>query len=273
VSGEMARIDATSAATTGLSQMDGPVAPSRSMADRIFAVLGACADSVRPLTLAELVDATGLPKPTLHRTCHKLEALGALQRHGHGFQIGPKLFALGRMSPQLRRVRMHSLPFMHDLVEQTGGSASLGVLGDSCVLCIEELYGKQAGWPPGGPGATLPLHATAIGKALVMDSVDEVLDTMAPGPYLPAYTTTTIVRPNLLREHLRAAKAIGAVVQREEYIRGTSAVGAPIVADGQTIAAVAVGGRFSEHELRHLTGVVRDVARQISGGVSGPAFH
>jgi DNA-binding IclR family transcriptional regulator len=193
------------------------------MADRIFAVLEACAESVHPLTLTDLVDATGLPKPTLYRTCHKLEALGALEHDGHGFQIGPKLFALGRMSPQLRRVRMHSLPFMHDLVESTGGSASLGVLGDGCVLCIEELYGRKAGWPPGGPGATLPLHATAIGKALVMNSREDVLSTMAHGPYLPAYTTTTIVRPSLLREHLRAARAIGAVVQREEYLRGTSA--------------------------------------------------
>lgn len=266
-------IDVTSAATTGTCPGDGSVAPSRSGADRIFAVLGACADSMHPLTLAELVDATGLPKPTLHRTCRKLESLGALQRDGHGFQIGPRLFALGRMSPQLRRVRMHSLPFMHDLVEQTGGSASLGILGDGCALCIEELYGRQAGWPPGGPGATLPLHATAIGKALVMNSGEEVLGAMTHGPYLPAYTATTIVRPTVLREHLRAARSIGAVVQREEYLRGTSAVGAPIVVDGQTIAAVAVGGRFGEPELRHLTGVVRDVARQISGGVSGPAFH
>jgi IclR family acetate operon transcriptional repressor len=242
--------------------------PRRSMADRIFAVLGACADSVHPLTLVELVAVTGLPKPTLYRTCHKLVSLGALEHDGHGFQIGPKLFALGRMSPEIRRVRMHSLPFMHDLVEQTGGSASLGVLGEGRVLCIEELYGRKAGWPPGGPGATLPLHATAIGKALVMHSRDEVFSAMGPGPYLPAYTASTIVRPNLLRDHLRAASLIGAVVQREEYMSGTSAVGAPIMADGQTVAAIAVGGRFGEQELRRLTSVVRDVARQISACVS-----
>src|SRR3954471_179194 len=105
-------------------------AASPSVADRLFSVLESCASSSRALTLVDLVDRTGLPKTTLHRTCWKLVELGALEHDAEGFRVGTKLFALGSMSPRLRRLRVIGMPYLHDLVAVTGRVANLAVLSE-----------------------------------------------------------------------------------------------------------------------------------------------
>jgi DNA-binding IclR family transcriptional regulator len=241
-----------------------------SVADRLFSVLESCASSPRALTLAELVDRTGLPKTTLHRTCWKLVELGALENDDDGFRIGTKLFALGSMSPTLRRLRVIGMPYLHELVAVTGRVANLAVLSDRRALLVEEIYGKVVPVMPKMVGATMPLHATAIGKALLMHREPDELDgIIGDGEHLlRPYTARTIVRPNLLREHLSVAERSGVVVSREEWTPGTSAVAAPIVADGETVAAIALIGPLPEAELRRLAGPLRTVAARFSARLS-----
>ena len=235
-----------------------------SVADRLFSVLESCASSSRALTLVDLVDRTGLPKTTLHRTCWKLVELGALENDADGFRIGTKLFALGSMSPRLRRIRVIGMPYLHELVAVTGRVANLAVLSEHRALLVEEIYGPVVPVIPKMVGATMPLHATAIGKALLMRHSPEVLDDIVGDRLLRPYTPRTIVRPNILREHLEVARRTGVVVSREEWTAGTSGVAAPIVAHGETVAAIALVGPFGESELRRLAPPVRAVAERFS---------
>ena len=48
----------------------------------------------------------------------------------------------------------------------------------------------------------MPLHATAIGKALLSGVSDSELDRLLGEGLLRPYTRWTVVRPNLLREQL-----------------------------------------------------------------------
>lgn len=244
---------------------------SGAMADRIFAVLEACAASSRSLTLTELVESTGLPKATVHRLCGKLVELRGLQRDAHGFHIGAKLFVIGSMSPTLRRLRMIGLPFMQELVAATGAFAYLGVMSDGKALVVEELCnGRDSAAMKGGAGTMIPLHATAMGKALIMHRYDEVLDTVALGRLRP-YTRRTIVRTDILREHLRAARPAGVAVAREElsYRMGWSGVAAPIVVAEQTVASMALWGKFADSEVQTLSRLVRDVGDRFSMSLAG----
>jgi DNA-binding IclR family transcriptional regulator len=245
----------------GMHSEQGP-----SVADRLFSVLESCASSPRTLTLADLVERTGLPKTTLHRTCWKLVELGALENDSDGFRIGTKLFALGSMSPPLRRVRVIGMPYLHELVTVTGRVANLAVLSDRRALLVEEIYGPVVPVIPKMVGATMPLHATAIGKALLMHRPAEEVDAIIGSEHLlRPYTPRTIVRPKLLREHLAVAERSGAVVSREEWTLGISGVAAPIVVDGETVAAIALIGPLGENDLRRLAGPVRTVAARFSG--------
>ena len=137
-----------------------------SVAQRIVLTLEACAATERSLTLKELVGETRLPKTTLHRTCWKLVELGLLEHSDDGFSIGMKVFALGNSSPVLNAIRVAAVPFLLELQQVTHGMSNLAVLHDGKALVIDALYTPQPVLPRLVGGA-LPLHCTAVGKAIV----------------------------------------------------------------------------------------------------------
>jgi IclR helix-turn-helix domain len=85
------------------------------VAQRILLVLEACAALKRPLTMMELVNATGLAKTTVHRMCWKLVDLGLLERSEEGFAIGTKVFALANANPVINEIRVAAMPYLLEL--------------------------------------------------------------------------------------------------------------------------------------------------------------
>jgi IclR family transcriptional regulator, acetate operon repressor len=235
-----------------------------SVADRVFVVLESCAGSSRALTLVDLVERTGLPKTTLHRMCWKLVELGMLEHADGGFRIGTKLFALGSMNPGLRRLRATAMPHLHGLVERTGWAVNLAVLADRRALIVEEIYGTQSQTMRRMVGGRLPLHATAVGKALLSGYADAPLEALVGVRTLRPFTRTTIVRPNLLREQLDAIRRTGVAYSHEEWSLGTSGVASPVVVEGRVLAAVAAVGPPGDAGLRQRAGSVHAAASAVA---------
>lgn len=236
---------------------DGP-----SVVSRVLLVLEACANSNRALTLGELVKITGLPKTTLHRLCWKLVELGMLERANRGFRIGTKLFALGSMNPLLRRLRSTAMPYLHELAAETGWATNLAVLAEGGALVVEEVFGGQARARPRMIGSCLPLHATAVGKALLSGFEDAEIDALTAG-HLQAFTVATLVRPNLLHAHLAEVRRTSVAFSHEEWTVGTSGVASPIRVAGAVVAAVAVVGEPARPGLLQRADPVRRAAREI----------
>ena len=247
---------------------EGPL----SVVDRMFCVLESCAGSGRALTLVDLIELTGLPKTTLHRVCWKLVALGMLSHSDDGFRIGTKLFALGSMSPNLRRLRAVAMPYLHQLVTETGWATNLAVMADRRALIVEEVYDGLDGTRRRMVGARLPLHATAVGKALLAGSDDAALDLLLGTGMLRPYTATTIVRKTLLREQLEAVRRTGIAFSHEEWALGTSGVAAPIVVGTHVVATVAAVGDPGAAGLLQRTPAVRLAAARIARALGPPSI-
>src|SRR5687768_18573187 len=64
---------------------------------KALSVLEALVRAAGPVTLTELMQATGLPKPSLHRTLALFEDAGYVQREpaGRAYAVGPRLATLG----------------------------------------------------------------------------------------------------------------------------------------------------------------------------------
>src|SRR5574338_757169 len=64
---------------------------------KALAVLETLVHAGRPVTLTDLMQATGLPKPSLHRTLALFEDGGYVQREpaGRAYSVGPRLASLG----------------------------------------------------------------------------------------------------------------------------------------------------------------------------------
>ena len=255
-------VPSTDPVTCDAAAEDGP-----SVLGRALVILDACAVSYRPLTLSQLVELTGLPKTTLHRLCWKLVELGMLERTHDAFRIGTKVFALGSTNPALRRLRVTAMPYLHALVERTDWATNLAVLAGGRALVVEEVFGGKGRAMRRMVGARLPLHATAIGKALLSGYGDAELDEFLSGGLRP-YTLTTIARGSLMREQVERVRETALAFSREEWAAGTSGVASPVVVDGAVIAAVAVVGEPGEEGLRQRAGVVKAAALAIGSALS-----
>ena len=199
------------------------------MLDKVISLVDALESG--PLTLAGLVDATGLSRATAHRLALALEIHGLLGRDGPGrFALGPRLTSVDL--PALAR------PALETLRDTTGESVQLYVRrGDRrlCVASLESPHGLRTIVPI---GVALPLHVGSAGKVLRDD-------------------------PDIDRG--------GWAESVEERERGVASVSAPVRdGQGRIVAAVSVSGpieRTTRAPGRRYAGAVLEAAAAIAAAV------
>lgn len=183
--------------------------------DKAMIVLHAVAGA--PCTLAELQEATGLPRATAHRLATALEHHAMLRRDGEGrFELGLGLVPLGHAAAARFPLDDLARPVVAELRDETGESVQLFVREGNqrrCVLSLESTHGLRWIVPQ---GALLPLDVGSAGRVLSGE------------------TSRT--------------GWIESIGEREP---GVASVSAPVLgADGSTIAAVSVSGPI-ERLTRH----------------------
>src|SRR5699024_12221946 len=89
------------------------------MLDKTVLILDYLASEGRAFRLTELSSGTGLSKTTVHRLVGELVRHGLLERSGHSYTLGGRLFYLGSSVPHRWALREVALPFLHDLFEAT----------------------------------------------------------------------------------------------------------------------------------------------------------
>jgi DNA-binding IclR family transcriptional regulator len=229
---------------------------------RIVSVLEACARTRKPVTVTYLVEATGLAKSTVHRMCWKLEQLGMLDHTDDGFSIGTKLFTLANANPVVTRIRASAIPHLVAL-QQVAGASHLAILTGGRALVVDGLYTKNLR-AHALIGVGLPLHCTAVGKALLSKvDIDERERLLGRG-VLPAATSRSVVQPGTIRRQLERVAEQGYAVSNEEFQLGVVSVASPFtVAGGGVVAAVACIGSSTDPRVRRSIPRVVDAARQL----------
>lgn len=124
--------------------------------DKTIVVLEAL--EVSPCSLAELVEATGLPRATAHRLASALEAHGLVRRDEEGrFTLGTRLVALGRAATEAFPLAGAAHRALRELRDGTEESVQLFVReGDRrvCIAALQSPHGLRTIVPL---GASLPL--------------------------------------------------------------------------------------------------------------------
>ena len=139
--------------------------------DKSVAVLVAI--EARPLSLAELVEATGLSRATAHRLAVALEAHGLVRRDDDGrFALGVRLVALGRAAAEAIPLATAATGALEELRDATEESVQLYVRdGDQrvCIAALESPHGLRTIVPM---GASLPISKGSAGKLLSLADAD-----------------------------------------------------------------------------------------------------
>jgi len=240
--------------------------PGRSVTSKVAAILLTFqADDKHSLT--EIARLTGLPVSTAHRLVTELEEAGLLERTDDAeFRAGLPLQALNygmSDAPVIVEPARHAL---EDLATAAQTSARLGILIGSQVAFIE----KHCGCSPVttfGQAPRLPVHATALGKALLAFSPAEVLDHIINGG-LQRYTRYTLTDPEKLRRCLATTMRTRIAFARWEFQPGISAVAVPVFGTGGAVVAaleLTVSNLSADLHAAHsvLTVAARGISREL----------
>lgn len=241
--------------------MAGPVGTQA--VDRAAAVLTAVLGSTDPVTFADLVARTSLPKSTVSRLTTSLERNGLLQRTASGaWQPGTAItdYALSvRPEDDLLRIAQ---PFLDALGELTGETVNLAVPLAGEVRQIAQVDSTYLLGAVNWLDRPVPFHCSALGRVFL------AYGTPLPPGRLPKLTERTITSRADLAEALEHVRRDGVAIVDSELEPGLVAVAAPIrSADDTVVAAVAVSGpsvRLTTAEIPSIAQAVRASAADIS---------
>jgi len=174
----------------------------RSVTSKVIAILMTFR-SGEAYSLTEIARLTGLPVSTAHRLATELLDWGMLQRTGEGqFRIGTQLRAIAdQAATAVPNLHERARRVMEDLAAAAGRAVvRLGVLQRAEIAYLEKEPGDHP-VPIAFGSATMPLHPTAMGRALLAFAPPGLVDAVVDRG-LCRYTAYTTTDPDQFRHAL-----------------------------------------------------------------------
>lgn len=239
----------------------------RTVTTKVLAILEAFEKSRGALSLTEIAEATGLPLSTAHRLVTELTDWGLLFRGAQGrYQLGIRLWELAQSA--WRPLRETARPFIQDLFSLTGETAHLAVRDGNEVLYVDRVYGSKRVPRASRVGGRLPMHATAVGKAILAFEEGWVRSAYLDRQ-LEQRTAHTHVNPRLLAEELTQIREQGYATTLEEVRLGSCSIAVPVFHDRRVGAGLGLSMLSSQASsmTRHLP-TLRGIAAQIENSTA-----
>ncbi len=209
---------------------------------KALSVLEALVRAGGPATLTELMQATGLPKPSLHRTLSLFEDAGYVQREpaGRAYAVGARLASLGLAILGNDAVAALRRTILRQLVADVGETCNLAMLWKGEVVYLDRVEADWALRLHLPVGSTVPVHCSASGKLLLALRPAAERDALVATLPLERFTERTITDRALMAKELDRIVAAGYALDNEEYVAGVACVAVPVRVGGEAVAAVAV---------------------------------
>jgi DNA-binding IclR family transcriptional regulator len=192
--------------------------------------------------VTEAALALQVPRSSAHDLLDTLAQTGLLRRvEGNRYRLGLKLLTLSNAALDSLAVRVQARGVMECLARKLGATVHLATLDGTDVVYLDKVTAD--GGPRialSGVGRRLPLHCTAVGKALLAHqsagTIGQVLDRLPLEPV----TERTISSADALRFELAGARRDGVARDREGSVLGVCCHAAPITEAGRVTAAISL---------------------------------
>lgn len=216
---------------------------SSSAALRAFGILVTVVQADRPLALGEIVNAMGLPKPTVFRLLALLESAGLVLREPRDkyYSVGTRLaqFALEIMMNNSVRLLRHGI--LQRIAEEIGETCNLTMVDGTEVVYVDRV---ESDWPLKidlRPGSRVPLHCSASGKLFLSALSRSKRRTILESLTLKRFTDNTITHLDMLEAELDRIHASQVSLDNEEYLAGLMCIAVPVLdSSGRSVASLAV---------------------------------
>jgi DNA-binding IclR family transcriptional regulator len=238
--------------------------------DRAARILKALSGGSRRLGVSDLSEQLGLAKGTVHGLLRTLRDHGLVEQdlESNKYQLGPALLELSNSYLDLNELRSRSLAWSELLAARTNEAVRVGAPHSHAVLVVHHVFRPDSSLQILEVGGVLPLHATALGKAVLAHLAPEVQAAIVAGA-LPKLTGQTLSTKAALERDLHLVQTRGYAVEKEEAIVGEAGIAAPIFdRQGGVIGAIGIAGPrerlLAKRREASLAGSVSEAARGIS---------
>lgn len=242
----------------------------------LLEILGQSDEWMRVTDLAERAD---LDKATTTRLLHTLVIAGYVRQDPDEktYHLTANVLRLSqgfRAQLDLKAVAEKQLAALRDEVNE---SVHLGVREDSHVVYIDKLDSTRSIRLVSAIGQRMPLHTTALGKAILSVTPEEQRQQLLKTMDLVPRTPQSITSVEALRAQLEVTAACGFAVDDRENEDNVTCVAAPIFGPrGQVVGAVSVSGPTFRMEGRldeiaeRCCRTAREITEELGGSADSP---
>ena len=228
------------------------------------------------ISLAELCSVIDIPKSSAYRYLVTLQELGLAERKSNDrYYLGSKIIEMAGTYLLKSDLRNDSQAALEELAEMTGETIHLAVPVETEVVYIAKVESKHTLAMFSHIGARLPMHCTALGKAILAFSDRHKLQAVLTQP-LVTRTPYSITLVKELENELNLIRSRGYAIDNEENELGIRCVGAPIFDyTAKPIGAISVSApsdRMDQERCNAIGPLVLKVAQKVSRrkGYAGP---
>lgn len=239
-------------------------------ADRVLDILELLAEEQHPLNLMEISRRLDLPTSSTYKIIQNLLERGYLESDNSEkqFRLGHKVLEIATKYTQSTDLITQFQHAAQKIVADLNEAVFLSIRDRDMILYISE---KQSNHPVrfvSHMGMKLPLHSTAMGKAMLCKQSDAVISALYADKPLTKLTDTTIADITQLLAQIRQAREEGLSYSYGEAAQGIQCVAAPICnAQDEAVAAIGISipvARLSEPLWENAKRRVAQAAHELS---------
>ena len=263
-------------ARRGLPSTPAPERASQVQAlGRALAVLNRLADADAGVSLTEISRQVGLATSTAHRLLTTLEhdRYVRFDPETRLWFVGVQAFITGNAFLKTRDFVQMSRRHLRNLMEQSGETVNLAVPDKGEAVYLAQVECREMMRAFARPGARVPLHCSAVGKALLAAMPEEELNEALRRRSLSRLTPRTIVTPATLRADLIQARERGYAIDDEEHAIGLRCAAAALFNEhGESIGAISLSGpaaRIPPDRIPLLGDLVKKTAAAVTTELGG----
>jgi DNA-binding IclR family transcriptional regulator len=227
------------------------------------------------MTASELARVTGMNRVTVHRTLStfKSRALVRQSQPRAPYRLGFRLLELAEhVLTELELVRTGK-PILDDLCNRSGESCHLAVLDATEVVYVAKVESPQAVRLVSRVGSRVPLHSTALGKAILATLEWAEAEKLLQSSELEPRTDSTLVTLADLEAELARVRARGFAVDLAENEPGVHcvacAIPAPMLGQAAALSISGPSGRIPKSRFHELGQLVEEAATALSESLQG----
>jgi IclR family acetate operon transcriptional repressor len=220
------------------------------------------------INLTELCALIDIPKSTTYRYLVTLQELGLTERKSNDrYYLGTRIIELAGAYLLKSDLRNESQAALDELAEITAETVHLAVPSGTEVIYIAKIESKHTLGMFSHIGARLPMHCTALGKAILAFSDKNTLQ-LVINKAMISRTPHSIVSTQALENELAMIRSQGYAIDNEENELGIRCVGAPIFDyTGKPVGAISVSApcdRMDKERSNFLGPLVRQATQMVS---------